>query len=71
MAEERPFNTEPHDMLATVPGVTPKNIMNLVLETQSIKDVANMTVAELDPMVGKEAGRKIHGFFNKDLIEDE
>ena len=70
-AEERPFNTEPHDMLATVPGVTPKNIMNLVLETENLKEVANLGVDELDPMVGKEVARKIHGFFNKDVIEDE
>ncbi len=70
-AEERPFNTEPHDMLATVPGVTPKNIMNLVLETENLKEVANMGVDELDPLVGKEVARKIHGFFNKDVIEDD
>ena len=70
-AEERPFNTEPHDMLATVPGVTPKNIMNLVLETENLKEVANLGVDELDPMVGKEVARKIYGFFNKDVIEDE
>jgi len=30
-----------------------------------------MTVAELDPMVGREAAKKIHGFFNRDLLEDE
>ncbi|KAH8880168.1 MUS38-like protein [Thozetella sp. PMI_491] len=71
IAEERPFNTEPHDMLAAVPGVTPKNIMNLVLQTENIKAVANMAVEELNPLVGWEAARKIHGFFNKDLIEDE
>jgi len=33
--------------------------------------VANMHVFELEPFVGKEAARQIHGFFNKDLLDDE
>ena len=70
LVEEQAFNTEPQEMLAAVPGVTPKNIMNLTLETDSIKEVANMQASELEPLVGQEAARKIHGFFNKDLLDD-
>ncbi|KAJ4298537.1 DNA repair protein RAD16 [Collariella sp. IMI 366227] len=70
-AEEQVFNSEPQDMLAAVPGVTPKNIMNLVLATENVKEVANMTAEELEPMVGREAAGKISGFFAKDLLEDE
>ncbi|KAK3393063.1 hypothetical protein B0H63DRAFT_457273 [Podospora didyma] len=70
LAEEQAFNTEPREMLAVVPGVTPKNISNLTLATESIKEVANMTTEELAPLVGKEAARKMHGFFNKDLIDE-
>jgi DNA excision repair protein ERCC-4 len=70
-AEEQAFNTEPQEMLAVVPGITPKNITNLTLETENIAEVANMTVEELEPFVGREAARQIHGFFNKDLIEDD
>ncbi|KAK4155130.1 hypothetical protein C8A00DRAFT_42185 [Chaetomidium leptoderma] len=70
-AEDRVFSAEPRDMLAAVPGVTPKNITSLVLQTENIKEVANMTVAELDPLVGKEAAGRICGFFAKDLLEDE
>ncbi|KAK3938405.1 hypothetical protein QBC46DRAFT_390252 [Diplogelasinospora grovesii] len=69
-AEEQAFNTEPREMLLTVPGVTPKNVTNLILQTESVKEVANMSVEELNPIVGREAARQIHGFFNKDLIED-
>lgn len=65
------FNMEPQEMLAAVPGVTPKNIANLTMETENIKEVANMEVGELEKVVGKEAARQIHGFFNKDLIEDD
>ncbi|KAK4236328.1 hypothetical protein C8A03DRAFT_35772 [Achaetomium macrosporum] len=70
-ADEQVFNAQPQEMLAAVPGVTPKNIMNIVLETENIKEVANMTVEELEPMVGREAAGKICGFFAKDLLEDE
>ncbi|KAK1758558.1 hypothetical protein QBC47DRAFT_358396 [Echria macrotheca] len=71
VAEEQAFNTEPQEMLAAVPGVTPKNIMNITLETENIKEVANMEVTDLQPMVGVEAARQIHGFFTRDLLEDE
>ncbi|KAK0733647.1 hypothetical protein B0T26DRAFT_631017 [Lasiosphaeria miniovina] len=71
MAEEQTFNTEPQEMMAAVPGITLKNITNLTLETENIKEVANMAPEELEPFVGKEAARKIHGFFTKDLLEDE
>ncbi|KAK0729780.1 hypothetical protein B0H67DRAFT_596102 [Lasiosphaeris hirsuta] len=70
LAEEQVFNAEPGEMLAAVPGVTPKNAVLLTLETENIKEVANMTVVELAPLVGKEAAGKVFGFFNKDLLED-
>lgn len=70
-AEEQAFNMEPQEMLAAVPGVTPKNMSNLTLETETVKEVANMAVNELQPLVGIEAARQIHTFFSKDLIEDD
>ncbi|ROV94162.1 hypothetical protein VSDG_05672 [Cytospora chrysosperma] len=70
-AEEQPFNQQPEEMLMHVPGVTSKNIKNLTLETENIKEVANMSAQELGPLVGMEAARRIVGFFEKDLIEDD
>ncbi|KAI2637623.1 DNA repair protein [Hypomontagnella submonticulosa] len=67
--EDQAFNLEPHDMLSVVPGVTPKNLKNLTLETENIREVANMSEAELDPFIGKEAARQVHGFFNRNLID--
>ena len=57
-------------MLRVVPGVTGKNIKNLVGEVGCLKDVANATVEELEPAVGKEAGRQIYKFFNKSVLEE-
>ncbi|EFZ01255.1 ERCC4 domain protein [Metarhizium robertsii] len=70
-AEDQAFNQEPQEMLAKVPGVTPKNIKTLVLETENIKEVANMSVGDLEPMVGKVAGKAIHGFFNRNVMEED
>lgn len=68
-AEEQSFNREPQDMLRAVPGVTSKNIKNLIVEMRNVKEVANATVDELEPAVGKAAGRQIFRFFSKTLVE--
>ncbi|KAI9641818.1 DNA repair protein RAD16 [Ciborinia camelliae] len=68
-ADDQAFNREPQDMLRVVPGVTGKNLGNLIVKLGSIKEVANASLGELEPVVGKEAGRQIHGFFNKSVLE--
>jgi DNA excision repair protein ERCC-4 len=68
-AEDQAYNREPQDMLRIVPGVTGKNIKSLILEMGNLKEVANASVEELEPAVGKEAGRQIHRFFNKSVLE--
>jgi DNA excision repair protein ERCC-4 len=55
-------------MLRVVPGVTGKNIKSLVVEMGSLREVANASVEELEPTVGKEAGRQIYRFFNKSVL---
>jgi DNA excision repair protein ERCC-4 len=70
-AEDQSFNREPQDMLRVVPGVTGKNIKNLIIEMGSLKEVANASVEELEPAVGKEAGRQIYRFFNRNVLDDE
>lgn len=70
-AEEQTFNQEPQDMLSNVPGVTPQNMKRLVVGTENLREVANMTEEELGPLVGKVAGRQIHGFFNRNVMEED
>ncbi|KYK59783.1 MUS38-like protein [Drechmeria coniospora] len=70
-AEDQAFNREPQEMLAIVPGVTPKNIKNLVLETTNLREVANMDEKELEPLVGKTAAKAIDGFFRRNVMEEE
>ena len=68
--EHRIFNLLPQEMLRAVPGVTPAALERLVLETGNITEIANMGVEQLDPLIGKEAARKIVGFFRKSVFED-
>ncbi|KAI0147502.1 DNA repair endonuclease XPF [Xylariaceae sp. FL1272] len=68
-AEDQAFNLEPHEMLGVVPGVTPQNLKNLTLVAENVREVANMSVEELEPLIGKEAGRKVAGFFGRNLID--
>lgn len=65
------FNSGPREMLGKVPGVTVKNVVNIAAAAENVREVANMGVAELEPLVGREAAGKIAGFFAKDLLEDE
>ena len=69
-AEDQAFNREPQDMLRVVPGVTAKNVKNLVIDARDIQEVANMSVSELEPAVGMESGRQIYRFFNRSVLEE-
>ena len=69
-AEDQVFNLEPQEMLSIVPGVTPKNIKNLVLEAENLREIANMSEPELEPLVGKAAARQIYAFFDRNVMDE-
>ncbi|CAH0039276.1 unnamed protein product [Clonostachys solani] len=69
--EDQIINQEPQDMLSKVPGITPKNINALVWETENLKEVANMDEKELKPIVGPAIARQVHGFFNRNVMEED
>ncbi|OCL02634.1 DNA repair protein [Glonium stellatum] len=69
-AEARTFSQVPQDMLRAVPGVTEKNLVPLTLEVTSIIELANMEEEEISKIVGKEAGRRIWRFFNRNVYDD-
>lgn len=66
----RVFNQDPMDMLRAIPGVTEKNLVRISLEVGSIQELANMDENELDTLVGREAGRQIGRFFNRDIVDE-
>jgi len=68
---ERPgaklYNQAPQEFLRSVPGVTAKNICNLMMEWENIQEISRASEGRLMEVVGPEAGRQIWGFFNKKL----
>ncbi|KAK7952322.1 DNA excision repair protein ERCC-4 [Apiospora aurea] len=68
-AEEQAFNLEPQEMLTAVPGITPKNVKHLVLGCENVREVANMSEMDLEPMIGREAGRQVERFFSRNLVD--
>lgn len=69
-ADQRLFNQLPQDMLRAVPGVTEKNLSRITLEVQNIWELANMEEDNISVLVGKEAGRQIWRFFNRNVYDD-
>ena len=72
----RTFNPLPQELLRIIPGISgmtddggAAKATRLSLETNSIRDIANMEVTELDPLVGVESARKIWRFFNRSVFE--
>ncbi len=64
------FNQTPQDMLRAVPGMSEKNLSRVTLEVGNLVDVSNLTEGELATLVGVEAGRQVHRFFNRNVVED-
>lgn len=67
---DQSFSQTPHDMLRCVPGVTAKNMQRLTLNIRDLVDVSNLEEDELDPLVGKEAGRQVYRFFNRSVLDE-
>ena len=61
------YNQAPQEFLRSVPGVTAKNIWNLMLEWENIQAISQAPEGRLMELVGPEAGRQIWRFFNKKL----
>jgi DNA excision repair protein ERCC-4 len=66
----RPFNQTPMDMLREIPGINEKNITRLSLDIANIHELANCEEDEICALVGREAGRHIHRFFNRNVALD-
>ncbi|KAK7513725.1 hypothetical protein IWZ03DRAFT_315582 [Phyllosticta citriasiana] len=68
----RTFNQTPQDMLRVVPGVdgNEKTMQRIMFNVGSVWELANMTEEELSGLSGREVGRQVFRFFNRDVIDD-
>jgi DNA excision repair protein ERCC-4 len=63
----RVYNQAPQELLRSVPGVTAKNIWNLMVGWENVREISRAEEERLMEVVGPEAGRQIYGFFNRKL----
>ncbi|KAF2479632.1 hypothetical protein BDY17DRAFT_256921 [Neohortaea acidophila] len=68
--ESRTFNLTPQDMLRALPGMTGKSLARLILEYDSVLDVANAPLQELADLVGFESARPIRQFFDRSVWDE-
>ena len=69
-AEQQTFSQAPQDMLRVVPGIHSRNMNKITLEVGNIVQLANMGEEETAALVGREAGRQIHRFFNRSVFDE-
>lgn len=67
---DQTFNQTPQEMLRVVPGMSEKNLSRITLEVRNVAEVSNLGEEELDVLIGKEAGRQVHRFFNRSVFDD-
>ena len=63
------FNPRAQELLRCVPGVDAGVAERLVLKVRDVREVAGLSVEELDPEVGGEVGRRIWKFFNRSVFD--
>ncbi|OAK98359.1 DNA repair protein [Phaeosphaeriaceae sp. SRC1lsM3a] len=68
--EMRSFNQTSQDMLRALPGVNESIVMTLMLRTESIAELANMSEREICWLIGTDVGRRVHRFFNRSVYEE-
>jgi DNA excision repair protein ERCC-4 len=66
----RTYNQDPMDMIRNVPGVNEKNLVLITLNVGSVRELANMDEDEICGLVGREAGRQVWRFFNRDVVDE-
>jgi DNA excision repair protein ERCC-4 len=69
-SEMRSFNQTTQDMLRALPGVNESIVMTLMLRSENVEEVANMSEREICWLIGTDVGRRVHRFFNRSVYEE-
>jgi hypothetical protein len=54
-----------HDLLRKLPGVTASNYWKIISTVRDLRELSNMSVEELTPLMSVGNARKLHTFFNR------
>jgi DNA excision repair protein ERCC-4 len=56
------YNTTPQDILLMMPGITTKNYRYVQNNVRDLEELCDLELAEIQELIGIEAGRKLHSF---------
>lgn len=62
-AEDDGYAGGPKAFLARLPGITSKNIRKVLETVESLHALANMSLVEMEALLGSVDGKKLHDFF--------
>lgn len=62
---------DPLDVLNKLPGITTKSGPNLANAASNLREVSQMSKADLQDVLGKDAGAKLYSFLNDSLFPEE
>jgi DNA excision repair protein ERCC-4 len=67
---EGAVNQAPQELLRSLPGVTSKNVRYLAQRVRNMEELVAMEPAEVEKLIGVEAGRQLVGFLTKDARQE-
>ena len=62
------YNLTPQEILRSLPGITSKNYKTVMNRVKTIRELASMSLAQIESLIGKENGRELHEFFDKNVL---
>ncbi|CAG8443290.1 10311_t:CDS:10 [Ambispora gerdemannii] len=60
------FNITPQDFLRALPGITSKNYKHVMSRVENLKDLGEMSLTDMQALIGAQYGRLLYDFFNRD-----
>ncbi|OQS04833.1 DNA repair endonuclease XPF [Thraustotheca clavata] len=61
------YNMNSVDVLRKLPGITQHNYRKVMAHCKNLAQLSNMTVDELEPLIGHSSARKLHRFFTHNV----
>ncbi|CAG8539747.1 12641_t:CDS:10 [Ambispora leptoticha] len=60
------YNITPQDFLRALPGITSKNYKRVMSRVENLKELSEMSLTDMQALIGEQYGRLLYDFFNKD-----
>lgn len=67
VVEEEETIYNPKDVLETLPGVNPINIQKILSSVKNLHELSQMTLKEMENLLGVGSGKQLHDFFNNSI----